>query len=134
MTLAVKVALNPNTTNQPIHEIYSVLSKEVFFEGGGGLTFLARSWGGGGGGRYLIQVEYFVLSIICFKVFHWNVLGQNRVGPYLSSGKTREMHEYVRCHCDMTEIMLKAALNNIHLLTWLANETWLTIIWMIGMW
>ena len=41
-------------------------------------------------------------------VFYGSVLGQDTLEPQPSSGETQEI-QYMKCCCDMTEILLKVA-------------------------
>ena len=40
-------------------------------------------------------------------VYRWSDLGQDTSETYSSAGDGQEIHEYLGCHGDMTELMLK---------------------------
>ena len=44
----------------------------------------------------------------CLWVFRCSVLGKDTSECHPGPGKTQEVHEYVCCRCNITEIMLKA--------------------------
>ena len=94
MTLAVKVALNPITTNQS-----NLWFSQYSFQG---LTIVIQD-----------RIHSSLTTIHCFNVCYlesrqW--LGKNIVW---STGlkKLRESMETCICHCNITAIMLKMALN-----------------------